>query len=184
MRRHKAKITPSRETQGAEAFQAGGRAASYHSQLVPLLAGGLGIAWHDAEDAVQNAALSTLEARQRPQNEPILDHNAWLRRVAVFEGLRVIRRKQVWCKHLESIGRSRVQVAIDPATEAERRECVKLVRRAIAALPARQREILLHTLRGATAADLAELLQVSVARVYQLVRKARKQMREYLEARL
>ena len=71
--------------------------ASYHSDLVPLLAWGLGIGWHAAEDAAQEAALGGLE------NDQILDYKSWLKKVALYNGLLTIRHKRTWEEHMDGI---------------------------------------------------------------------------------
>ena len=87
-------------------------------------------------------------------------------------------------KHRPRIARSRMQAASDQATEYEREELRELVRRAIAALPERLRDLIVCTQNRATVKEISAPIGVTAGRVCQLLRGAKRRLRKYLESLL
>ncbi len=100
---------------------------------IRLLMFGMHLTPEAAEDVTSDVLLEA-KVRGGIRNLP-----AWLNRAAVVGGIDLIRQRQRWEEHKERIARSQERVSIDPAAEAERRDLIELVQRAIAALPERRR---------------------------------------------
>jgi RNA polymerase sigma factor (sigma-70 family) len=146
--------------------------------LVRLLTFGMHLAPEDAEDVTSDVIL---KAKVRGG---IRNLAAWLDGAAVFGGIDLIRQRQRREEHMERIARSRELEAIAAAAEAERRDLVELVQRAIAALPERLHRVWLRAQNDETVQDLAVLLGVTPRRVYQLLAEAERLLREGLGPRL
>ena len=164
---------------GGEALPAWAELESCRGRLHTIFVRGRKrLPWHDAEDVIQDAIVASLEA------QAILNRRAWLARAAFHGAISLLRKRGIHAKHKKRVAHYLAQVSSDWAREAEQRETTEFVRAAIDALPEKLRDMVLLTLQGATAEDLADLLQVTVGYVYQLLRRARGLLREYLEPRL
>ncbi len=134
---------------------------------------------HEAEDVVQEAflALSGAAVLGRPDDEV----RAWLRRVCLNAGHNRLRSRSRAVKHLDRAGRL---AAIDETAWCEplpvllRDEERQAVRRALAALPDRQRACLLLRHSGHSYAEIAATLDLAIGSVGVLLARAEKAFRK------
>jgi RNA polymerase sigma-70 factor, ECF subfamily len=132
-----------------------------------------------AEDAAQDALLRawTRAAQYRPDSGSV---SAWLHRIAVNGAIDRSRAARPLAALPDGIA--------DPAPGAEaqlaRAERLRLLREAIAELPARQRDALLLTYaQGWSGQRAAAALSTSTRALEGLLRRARLMLRDYLEVR-
>jgi RNA polymerase sigma factor (sigma-70 family) len=137
-----------------------------------------------AEDVVQDAFIRAHGALLRDERE--IELKPWLYRVVRNRALDELRRpgagEQV---ALEAVGeRAQPEALADPATVTERRQALREVVADIAALPERQREVLLRReLDGTPHEQLAAELGITVPASKKLVNRARENLVKAAEAR-
>ena len=132
----------------------------------------------DAEEAVQDALLRVWKNAEkwRPSNARV---STWLYRVVVNLCLDQMRRTE---RLSLSIEHAAEVIANDPGPESEvgQRELIRVVARATAALPPRQRAALALIVQGLDCAQAAAAMQVSVGTMESLLVRARRQLRAVL----
>lgn len=142
----------------------------------------------EAEDMTQEVFLTLY--RKPPRGTAPREHNlgAWLYRVATNLGYNHIRsRQRRWQRNRVLVpGTDPSQATTwdeDPAQKVEQRETAASVRRALAALPQRQVQLLLLRQMGLSYAELAEVCQVSPTSVGTLLARAASAFRQQYERR-
>jgi RNA polymerase sigma-70 factor (ECF subfamily) len=145
------------------------------------------LAWPgDVADVVQETFVAALAARGRFRGESRLE--TWLVRIAInccrAHGRKVwLRRKlsAAWQGRETATGAAAVDTAAGPDS-AVRREQAEEVRRAVATLPQKSREVVvLYYLEEMTAAEVAEALNLRQNTVEVRLSRARKQLAEALK---
>lgn len=154
---------------------------AYYSQLYGLAYRLLGDR-HEAEDVVQEAFLKLSEAAviERPDEEV----RAWLRRVCLNAGHNRTRSRVRAGQHLDRAGRLTERSApgmLEPLPAVRREEEQRAVRRALAALPDRQRSCLLLRHSGHSYAEIASTLGLAIGSVGVLLARAEKAFRATYE---
>ena len=127
-----------------------------------------------AEDAAQEAFLRAYRSLSRYERRS--SFSAWVRTIAVNAAIDIVRRRRP---------ESPVEDRAAPGGVERRQEDLDLLRRALAALPAMDREILLaRELEGIGDAAIARRLGLTVTGVRVRVHRARRRLRErFKEAR-
>jgi RNA polymerase sigma-70 factor (ECF subfamily) len=112
----------------------------------------------EAQDLAQDALLKAWRALPTFRGEASL--RTWLLRIVLHEGLKRIRHRRVVDRVLGWL-RAPVPRGADPESLAGQGEQVRILARALEALPARQRAVVtLHHLEGLTLPEIAQLLEV------------------------
>jgi RNA polymerase sigma-70 factor, ECF subfamily len=133
----------------------------------------------DAEDLVQEAFIAALE--KLDGFDARRDFAPWFNRIVVNRGLNARKARSV--RKTESIPAATRSAAPTPARELERAETRTEVRRAIAALPERQRTIVeLFELEGFSGAEIADMLEISPGTVRWHLHEARRALRGTLSS--
>ncbi|MFO0849842.1 MAG: sigma-70 family RNA polymerase sigma factor [Gemmataceae bacterium] len=152
--------------------------ADRHAELVAMLVR-LRFSRHDAEDAVQNAAVVCLRHARSGRDRPVANLDGWLRVVVLRAAYRVARRR------LRGDPAALDQLAAREADEVERRDEASAVCRAIRRLPRKLRDTLcLCTFDGLTYEEAAPRLGVSVGQVGRRLNQARAELTATLAATL
>jgi RNA polymerase sigma-70 factor (ECF subfamily) len=147
-----------------------------HGERVRAICLGLLRDRHEAEDAAQQVFLSAL--RSLHNGTVPRDAGAWLATISRHECWARSRRPAVAPLHA---GLHDVK-AVDPSTSALSRAELEETWRTVAALPGRQREVLLlREVRGLGYDELAAGLQLSLPSVRSLLTRARRTVRTQLE---
>ncbi len=136
---------------------------------------------HEAEDVLQEVFLKLAGAPvlARPDEEV----RAWLRRVCLNAGANRLRGRRRSSEHLQLVGRL-TEVADadagddDPLAGVLRHERQQSVRRALAALPERQRACLLLRQSGYSYAEIAATLDIAIGSVGVLLARAERTFRD------
>jgi RNA polymerase sigma-70 factor (ECF subfamily) len=145
------------------------------------------LAWpDDVADVVQETFVAALAARSRFRGQSRLE--TWLVRIAI-NCCRAHRRKKwlrrklfaAWQARETAAGAAGLEIVGGPDT-AVRREQAEEVRRAVAALPQKSREVVvLYYLEEMTAAEVAEALNLRPNTVEVRLNRARKQLADALK---
>jgi RNA polymerase sigma-70 factor, ECF subfamily len=161
-----------------------GDAAAFSELLVPLLPRALQLARrqlrnpHDAEDLVQEAALRALERLH--QFDRTRNFAPWFFRLLMNLGSN--KREAIALRTHEELLPESASVASGVDQGAERAEFCEAFQAAVAALPPRQRSIvMLFDVDGYSGAEIAELLDVSAETVRWHLHSARKTLRLALQ---
>ena len=124
----------------------------------------------DAEDVTQTVFVRALRALER--GERVLAPRNWLIKIAHNECHRLIASRKVLVELPD-------EIAVEPAEGGRAEE----LRRAMVALPSHQRQALvLRELEGRSYTEIAASLELSVSAVETLIFRARRSLREQLEA--
>jgi RNA polymerase sigma-70 factor (ECF subfamily) len=117
----------------------------------------------EAEDVVQEAflKLSASDVLRRPDDEV----RAWLRRVCLNTGHNRLRSNRRADHHTDRAARLTQPTTSEPLDDVLLREQQDAVRRALAALPANQRDTLLLRHSGYSYAEIAATLEISIGSV-------------------
>jgi len=141
--------------------QAFGDLVRLHEKLVLALVRRYARTPEDARDLAQRAFLRAFEAARRAlRHAPrgVLPFRRWLVRIAINLAKNHLRDETRW-RHtpLETVGEEHLGAQASGTAELERKERSELVRRAVLALPRRQREVL--TLRVDAELPFAEIAE-------------------------
>ncbi|MEZ6184555.1 MAG: sigma-70 family RNA polymerase sigma factor [Planctomycetota bacterium] len=132
-----------------------------------------------AEDAVQDAFV---RLAQRGDLEGVHDVERYLFRTVRNEALRQLGRWARWRARNELVGEFRLQESTDPTAGAERRERAQRIERALAELPAPQREVVvLKVWHELTFEAIGEVLDVSPNTAASRYRYGAQKLREVLD---
>ena len=145
----------------------------------------------DAEDLAQEIFIKVYRARDRYQ--PAAKFTTWLYRVAVNASLNEVRNRKhrptfrAASLHAGPDGEAALPVvedvdSVSPLEAVEQSELHREVRRAVDALPERQRlALLLNKFHGLSYEELAETFELSVQAVKSLLTRARQNVRRMIE---
>ncbi len=145
----------------------------------------------DAEDLAQEIFIKGYRARDRYQ--PAAKFTTWLYRVAVNASLNEVRNRKhrptfrAASLHAAPDGEAALPVvedvdSVSPLEAVEQSELHREVRRAVDALPERQRlALLLNKFHGLSYEELAETFELSVQAVKSLLTRARQNVRRMIE---
>ena len=148
----------------------------------------------DAEDLAQEIFIKIYRARDRYQ--PAAKFTTWLYRVAVNASLNEVRNRKhrptfrAASLHAVPDGEAALPVvedvdSVSPLEAVEQSELHREVRRAVDALPERQRlALLLNKFHGLSYEELAETFELSVQAVKSLLTRARQNVRRMIEPSL
>jgi RNA polymerase sigma-70 factor (ECF subfamily) len=147
-------------------------------ELRAFLVGVLGDG-HLAADVVQATFAKAIEQGHLVKEESL---KSWVFQVAYREALAVRRRDKVHQQALVAQSRAAGANAPQPADQAVSRETIERVRRAIASLPAEQREVVrLRMYEGHTFAHIAASRGIPLGTVLSRMQSALKKLRDRLE---
>ncbi len=138
----------------------------------------------EALDLVQETFVSAHGALRR--YDPARPMGAWLARIAInkcrdWGRRRAVRRAFRFMVPIENVADDYADAAPGQDVETADRQELGRMRRAIADLPASQREpLVLHAIEGLSQADTAEILSISEKAVETRIRRARQTLRERL----
>ncbi len=135
--------------------------------------------WEDAEDVVQEAALSAWQAVDR--YDPARAFRPWFLRIVSNAALDQVRRRRV--RRAEALSETVAHRGPSPEDLADRALLRGRLAEALAALPERQRAaVVMFDLEGFSHAEIAETLGVPEGTVRSYVFHARRALREALGA--
>ncbi len=130
----------------------------------------------EAEDVAQEALLRLWRQSGRWQARARL--STWLHRVAYNLCVDLLRKRRT--TSLEDIAEP-VDLAADPAAEAQRNQVARIVDGAMAGLPERQRSVIVMThFQGLGNPEVAEIMDISVEAVESLLARGRRRLRGQL----
>jgi RNA polymerase sigma-70 factor (ECF subfamily) len=133
--------------------------------------------WHRAEDVVQETFLRLRQAAR--SYEPQAKFTTWLYRIVHNLSIDQQRRAGGTPRHVEAALEERQDAPADDA--AARRECARLVQKAVAELPDRQRQVVvLHRYEGLSHTEISEVTGWSKSAVESLLVRAYENLREKL----
>ena len=149
----------------------------YRPELLAYLARLLGDV-HDAEDVCQDALLRAYRAFDRLA--PDSNVRAWLYKIATNTAFNALKHRQRNAAHTADIDLDTLPAG---STVSDRREQLRAVKRAVEALPPKQRAaLMMRQFHGLGYAEIAVSLQCSVesarANVYQAIRRLRLMLAE------
>ena len=131
----------------------------------------------DPEDVVQDVFLAALRNASRFRGRASLW--TWLATITVNRCRRQLRRQALWRRFMFTRGREQSAMAADGGALAD--ETNRRVRQAVAALPARDREVIvLYYLEECPASEIAELLGAKPNAVQVRLHRARAKLNEAL----
>ncbi len=163
------------------AAQAGDQAAfgwlvHRHQRRAYAVARGIVLNHEDAEDAVQDAFLHAFRALDRFR--PDQAFGAWLHRIVANAALDLTRRRKV--RDADELPETVSSPFRDPAESADLRQ---RLREGLAALPARQRAVIvLHDVEGYKHAEIGEMLGIPEGTARSDLHYARARMRDALSS--
>ncbi|HWP62145.1 MAG TPA: RNA polymerase sigma factor [Candidatus Binatia bacterium] len=134
-----------------------------------------------AEEALQDAFARTWQRRRllRRDVSPL----PWLHRVVLNLCYSRLARRPPTLEPIEALAERLTDAAAEPVAESERSELQELVREGIAALPPKQRSVVVcYYLQGLSLAETAELLGLRLGTVKSRLHYALAALREWLEA--
>jgi RNA polymerase sigma factor (sigma-70 family) len=158
---------------------------AYRGPLIGLIAS-WGAPWHEAaeiaQDSFSQAWISRESCRGDWRDAEVFGR--WLRGVALNKYRQWAKSRGRRRKHLVMVEQAILEQAAAPA-ESEMSEYLDALRQSIAALPSKQREVvLMHYLEGTSVIEVAALLSVSVKAVEGRLYQARQTLRRLLNDRL
>jgi RNA polymerase sigma-70 factor, ECF subfamily len=169
------------EREWVVAAQAGDQAAfgwlvHRHQRRAYAVARGIVLNHEDAEDAVQDAFLHAFRALDRFR--PDQAFGAWLHRIVANAALDLTRRRKV--RDADELPETVSSPFRDPAESADLRQ---RLREGLAALPARQRAVIvLHDVEGYKHAEIGEMLGIPEGTARSDLHYARARMRDALSS--
>ncbi len=129
-----------------------------------------------AEDAAQEAFIDAYLSLPRLRESAAFA--PWFRRIVFKHAERFVRGKQIVLVPLDATA-DLSALTLDPPTLAVQRETIELIRQAVAALPAHERDaVVLHYLMDAPYAEVAALLGVPLSTVKKRLHDARKRLKQ------
>lgn len=134
-----------------------------------------------AEEALQDAFARTWQRRRllRRDVSPL----PWLHRVVLNLCYSRLARRPPTLEPIEALAERLTDAAAEPVVESERSELQELVREGIAALPPKQRSVVVcYYLQGLSLAETAELLGLRLGTVKSRLHYALAALREWIEA--
>jgi RNA polymerase sigma factor (sigma-70 family) len=135
---------------------------------------------HLAEDAAQEAFIDAYVSLPRLREAAAFA--TWFRRIVFKHAERFVRGKQIVFVPLGTAADLPART-LDPATIAVQHELIDLIRHAVAALPAHERDVVvLHYLADAPYAEVAALLGVPLSTVKKRLHDARKRLKQRMNA--
>jgi RNA polymerase sigma factor (sigma-70 family) len=135
---------------------------------------------HLAEDAAQEAFIDAYVSLPRLREAAAFA--GWFRRIVFKHAERFVRGKQIVLVPLDATT-ALPALTLDPATLAVQHETIDLIREAVAALPAHERDaVVLHYLADAPYAEVAALLGVPLSTVKKRLHDARKRLKQRMNA--
>ncbi len=147
-----------------------------HQRRAYAVARGIVLNHEDAEDAVQDAFLHAFRALDRFR--PDQAFGAWLHRIVANAALDLTRRRKV--RDADELPETVSSPFRDPAESADLRQ---RLREGLAALPARQRAVIvLHDVEGYKHAEIGEMLGIPEGTARSDLHYARARMRDALSS--
>ena len=138
----------------------------------------------EAEDVAQDAMLRILE--KLPEFDPARSYRAWRTTLVLNRCRDRLRRSEARREAEERAALARPEgILPDPGDRMQRTEVEEVLRRSLAALPPREREVfVLRDLEGLETAEVARSLAIGESSVRSLLALARARLRSLLGARI